>query len=169
MLQAKKAFFDFDYLESDLRNYGISLGSNWFTDGNTNPYVSVRYDQNVYNEPDIKIRLGGEFAYDRYSKSQNSVNYYSPNHEYEFLVKPAFQFIHYHRYSRKLRSTIYTRFGFYKEHGYAFYPVAGITYEQEFLWSKTLGLTWNVGYDARVYDGAYVNVLNAFLTLKKKF
>lgn len=168
-VKAKKAFYDFDYIESDLRDYGFSVGTNWFTDGNTNPYFSIRYDQNVYNEPDTKIRLGGEFAYDRYSKTPDAVDYYSPNHEYEFLVKPSFQFIHYHMYSRKFRSNIYTRFGFYKEQNYDFYPVAGITYEQELLWSKTFSLTWNVGYDAKVYDGKYVNVLGAFFTFKKNF
>jgi biofilm PGA synthesis protein PgaA len=168
-VKAKKAFYDFDYLESDLRTYGFSVGSNWFTDGNTNPYFSIRYDQNVYNDPDFKIRLGGEFAYDRYSKGPNDVNYFSPNHEYEFLVKPAFQFIHYHMYSRKWRSIIYTRFGLYKECNFDVYPVAGITYEQEIRWSKTFSFTWNVAYDEKVYDGKYVNVIGAFFTFKKNF
>jgi len=168
-VKAKKAFYDFDYHESDLRDYGFSVGANWFTDGNTNPYFSIRYDQNVYNEPDFKIRLGGEFSYDRYSKDPSAVDYFSPNHEYQFLVKPAFQFIHYHMYSRKLRSTFYTRVGVYKEQNYNFYPVAGITYEQELIWSKTFALTWNVGYDTRVYDGNYVHVLGAFFTFKKNF
>ena len=42
-------------------------------------------------------------------------------------------------------------------------------YEQEIKTSKTFWLKWTVGYYARVYDGSYTNVLEAFLTINKKF
>jgi biofilm PGA synthesis protein PgaA len=168
-VRGKTAFLDLSYHESDLRDYGLILMSNWLSDGNYNPSVLLALDQNVINNPNWKLRLGPAFYYGRYSKNQNYVPYYSPNFEYSMELRPTLELIFYEAYDKKVRSNIYTHIGLYKEWGYGFYPITGITYEQEIKTSKTFGLKFLVGYNLRVYDGEYTNVLDTFLTISKKF
>jgi hypothetical protein len=47
--------------------------------------------------------------------------------------------------------------------------VAGITFEQSYVHSKTFNVTGGVSYDLKVYDGDYTNVLGAYLTLNWYF
>jgi biofilm PGA synthesis protein PgaA len=168
-VKGKTALLDLTYHESDLRDYGLLLTSNWLSDGNYNPSLLVGFDQNVINNPDWKVRVGPQFYYGRYSKDPNEVPYFSPNFEYSLTLNPTLQIIHYALYDKKIRSNIYTEVGLYKESGFDFFPTAGITYELEIQTSKTFSLRWTVGYYDRVYDGNYTNVLQAFFTLHKLF
>jgi hypothetical protein len=72
-------------------------------------------------------------------------------------------------YDRKIRTNIYTHIGIYKEWGFDFYPTTGITFEQEIKLSKTFAMNLTTGYNLRVYDGKYTNVLDGFFTFLKKF
>ena len=85
------------------------------------------------------------------------------------MLRPSLQVTHYHQYDKLIRSNLYTHVGVYREWGYAFYPIAGVRYEQEIKTSKTFWLKWSVGYYTRVYDGAYTNAVDGFLTINKKF
>ncbi len=168
-VKGKTANLDLFYHESDLREYGMGLTSNWLSDGNYNPSVILFMDQNVVNNPNWKLRLGPEFYYGRYSKNQNVVPYFSPNYEYSLALRPTLQIIWYDMYDKKIRTNIYTHVGIYKEWGFGFYPTTGLTLEQEVKLSKTFSMKCTVGYNLRVYDGEYTNVLDGFFTFVKKF
>jgi biofilm PGA synthesis protein PgaA len=168
-VKGKTAQLNLYYCESELRDYNVLLMSNWLTDGNYNPAILLWFEQNVINTPDWKLRVGPEFYYDRYSKNFHDVPYFSPNFEYSLVLRPTLQITHYDRYDTRIRSNIYTNVGLYKEWGYGFYPIAGIRYEQEIKISKTFGLRWTLGYNTRVYDGRYTNVLEGFFTISKRF
>jgi len=163
-ITGKTFALDFAYLENDLRDYGLTVGSNWLSDDNVNPFGSLRYSQNVYNHPDVKVRLGFLFDYSHYT--DQGVPYFSPEHDFTLLLTPTIFWTHYHRYDQKWRSGFYPRAGVNYQTDYDFKPVAGITYEQLIVLSKTFQLTWNVSYDLRVYDGDYTNVLGAYFTLQ---
>jgi biofilm PGA synthesis protein PgaA len=160
----KTAALDFNYLESDLREYGLTAGSNWLSDNNVNPFGRLRYSRNVYNDPDVKVRMGFQFDYSHYT--DQDVPYFSPEHDFTLLLTPTIFWTHYNRYDQKWRSGFYPRAGVNYETDHDFYPVAGITYEQLLVLSKTFQLTWNVSYDLRVYDGDYTNVLGAYFTFQ---
>jgi biofilm PGA synthesis protein PgaA len=168
-VKGKTANLDLIYHESDLRDYGMGLTSNWMTDGNFNPSVILSMDQNVINNPNWKLRLGPEFYYGRYSKNQNDVPYFSPNYEFSLSLKPTLQVVWYDMYDKKIRTNIYTHVGIYKEWGYGIYPTTGVTLEQEVKLSKTFVMRLTVGYNLRTYDGEYTNVLDGFFTIVKKF
>jgi hypothetical protein len=157
------------YHESDLREYSLILLGNWLSDGNFNRAAVLRFEQSVINRPGWKFRIGPEFYYGRYSKSQNAVDYFSPLFEYSILLKPIVQIPHYDMYDRSFTSFIYADVGAYRQHSFRFYPIGGFTYGQEFKASKSFGLKWRAGYGARVYDGRYTNVLELLLTLNKYF
>lgn len=163
-ITGKTAAVDFSYLESDLREYGLTVGSNWLSDDNVNPFGSLRYSQNVYNHPDVKVRMGFLFDYSHYT--DQDVPYFSPEHDFNLLLTPTVSWTHYHRYDQKWRSGFYPRAGVNYQTDYDFNPVAGITYEQLIVLSKTFQLTWNVSYDLRVYDGDYTHVLGAYVSLQ---
>lgn len=160
----KTAALDFNYLESDLREYGLTAGSNWLSDNNVNPFGRLRYSRNIYNDPDVKVRMGFQFDYSHYT--DQDVPYFSPEHDFTLLLTPTIFWTHYNRYDQKWRSGFYPRAGVNYETDHDFYPVAGITYEQLLVLSKTFQLTWNVSYDLRVYDGDYTNVLGAYFTFQ---
>jgi biofilm PGA synthesis protein PgaA len=168
-IKGKTALLNLDYRESELRDYNLVLLSNWLSDGNFNPGIILGFDQNIINQPDWKVRLGPEFYYGRYSKDPNVVPYFSPNFEYSLMLRPSLQVTHFSRYDKLVRSNLYTHVGLYREWGFAFYPIAGVRYEQEIKLSKTFWLTWTVGYYTRVYDGEYTNAVDGFLTINKKF
>ena len=168
-VHGKTAMLDLDYHESDLREYTALFTSNWLSDGNYNPEIVLGAEQNVINNPDWKLRLGPEFYYGRYTKSEDVVPYFSPNFEYSLALKPILEIIPYHVYDTKLVSKIIPEVGLYKEAGFGFYPIAGIAWEQEIWTSKTFWIKWSVAYNEKVYDGVYTNVLEAFLSINKKF
>jgi biofilm PGA synthesis protein PgaA len=145
---ADSASLDVRYVESDLREYGIGGGSQWFSDDNVYAYGTARYNQNLYNHPDVKIRGGIEAYYGTYSKQD--VDYYSPKYEWSLLLTPSIQWVNFIRYERKSLSAVYLRAGVGGEDGYSTYPVGGITFEQTYVHSKTLDLTAGVSYDLRI-------------------
>jgi hypothetical protein len=166
-VKGKRGLLELGYRQSELFKAGLSLGGNWLTDGNFNPFVLIRAERNLLTTPSAKVGLGAEFYYDRYSK--DDVPYFSPLFEYSFVVVPTLKWDHYVFYDRRVSSNIAGRVGFYKEHGFDFFPVGGVTYGMDIWLSKTFGLTWNVSYDLRVYDGNYSHVLGAALFFKKYF
>jgi hypothetical protein len=166
-VKGKTANLDLFYHESDLREYGMVFTSNWLSDGNYNPGVALWMDQNVINNPNWKLRLGPAFYYDRYSKDPHVVPYYSPNFEYSIELRPTLQIIWHDMYDKKIRTNIYTHIGIYREWGFGFYPITGVTFEQEIKLSKTFAMKFSTGYNLRVYDGKYTNVLDGFFTFVK--
>jgi hypothetical protein len=166
-ITADNAYADVLYHESDLREYGAAVGAQWFSDDNVYVSGTARYDQNVYLTPDLKIRAGLTAAFGTYSRQD--VDYYSPEYEWSVLATSAIQWVNHIRYEKKWTSAVYLRAGFSGEHNYSTYPVAGITFEQVYVHSKTFNVTGNVSYDLRVYDGDYTHVLGAYLTLNWYF
>lgn len=161
-ISASSASADVSYLESDLREYGFAVASQWFSDGNVHTFGGARYNQNVYLTPDVKVRAGFEAALGGYSKQD--VDYYSPQSEWSVLLTSAIQWVNYSRYEKKWYSGLYLRAGVSGEQGYSTYPVGGVTFEQVYEHSKKFNVTGNVSYDLRVYDGNYTNVVGAYLT-----
>jgi biofilm PGA synthesis protein PgaA len=164
---ASSASGDVSYLESDLRDYGFAAACQWFSDGNVHPFGGARYNQNVYLTPDVKVRAGIEAALGGYSKQD--VDYYSPQYDWSVLLTSAIQWVNYARYEKKSMSAVYLRAGVSGEYNYSTYPVAGITFEQSYVHSKTFNVTGGVSYDLKVYDGDYTNVLGLYLTLNWYF
>ena len=164
---ADSAALDVLYVESDLREYGIGGGTQWFSDDNVYAYGTIRYNQNLYNHPDVKIRGGIEGYYGTYSKQD--VDYYSPKYEWSLLLTPSIQWVNCIRYEKKWMSAVYLRAGVSGEDGYSTYPVAGITFEQSYVHSKTFNVTGGISYDLKVYDGDYTNVLGLYATLNWYF
>jgi tetratricopeptide (TPR) repeat protein len=164
---ADSASLDVLYVESDLREYGIGGGTQWFSDDNVYTYGTIRYNQNLYNHPDVKIRGGIEGYYGTYSKQD--VDYYSPKYEWSLLLTPSIQWVNCIRYEKKWMSAVYLRAGVSGEDGYSTYPVAGITFEQSYVHSKTFNVTGGISYDLKVYDGDYTNVLGLYLALNWYF
>lgn len=166
-ITADSAYMDVLYQESDLREYGAAVGTQWFSDNNVYIAGTARYDQNVYNTPDLKIRGGLALGFGTYSKQD--VDYYSPQYEWSALLTSAIQWVNCIRYEKKWMSAVYLRAGVSGEYDYSIYPVAGITFEQSYVHSKTFNITGNVSYDLRVYDGDYTNVVGAYVTLNWYF
>jgi len=164
---ADSASLDVRYVESDLREYGIGGGAQWFSDDNVYVYGTARYNQNLYHHPDVKIRGGIEAYYGTYSKQD--VDYYSPKSEWSLLLTPSIQWVNFIRYERKSLSAVYLRAGVGGQDGYSTYPVGGITFEQTYVHSKTLDLTAGISYDLRIYDGDYTHVLGLYLILNWYF
>jgi tetratricopeptide (TPR) repeat protein len=164
---ASSASAGVSYLESDLREYGFTAANQWFSDSNVYTYGAARYNQNLYNHPDVKIRGGIEAYYGTYSKQD--VDYYSPKYEWSLLLTPSVQWVNFIRYERKWLSAVYLRGGVSGEDGYSTYPVGGITFEQTYVHSKTLDLTGGISYDLKTYDGEYTNVLGLYLILNWYF
>ena len=157
------------YEEDDIREYSLNLTGNWLSDGNFNPSGVLQFEQTVISRPDWKLRIGPEFYYGRYSKSQSSVPYFSPMFEYDIALEPVLEIVHYEQYDESFKSIIRADLGAYKEYGFHFYPVGGISYGQEFKTSKSFSIKWTAGYAARVYDGGYTNVFQLFLSFNKYF
>jgi len=166
-ITADSAYLDVLYLESDLREYGAAVSTQWFSDNNVYMAGTARYDQNVYLTPDLKVRGGFALGVGTYSKQD--VDYYSPQYEWSALLTSAIQWVNCIRYEKKWMSAVYLRAGVSGEYGFSTYPVAGITFEQSYVHSKTFNVTGNVSYDLRVYDGDYTNVVGAYLTLNWYF
>jgi biofilm PGA synthesis protein PgaA len=166
-VEGESAFWDVFYHESELRHYGISSGYNWYDDGNLNSFYKLYYDQSVLNMPDLKLRLGGELYYSRNRKTH--VDYFSPAHDLSFVLTPSLHWIHFFRYDKKVRSSIYSRIGFYKQHKYDYSTIGGVTYEQLIRLSKTFEFRWNVSWDRKVYDGDSTDVWGGYCALRKNF
>jgi len=166
-IEGQAASFNLHYHESDLRNYGLGGGTDWFSDHNQYFYGRLYYDQNVFNRPDFKIRVGGELYYGSY-RNQDVV-YFAPSDEISLLGKAGFYWTHYHRYDRKFASALYSRLGIYKQSGNGFYPIGGLTYEQVIETSKTFSLIWNVSWDHKVYDGDSTSVWSGSIHVRKNF
>lgn len=166
-IEGESAFWDVFYHESDLRHYGISSGYNYYDDGNLNSYYKLYYDQSVLNTPDFKIRLGGEIYHSRNRKTD--VDYFSPSHDVSFVIKPTLHWIHFSRYDRIYRSSLYCRVGFYKQHKYDYHTIGGATFEQLIRVSNTFEFTWNVSWDQKVYDGESTDVWGGFCAFRKNF
>ncbi|MDD3580615.1 MAG: tetratricopeptide repeat protein [Desulfobacca sp.] len=166
-MRAKTGLLALRYVASDLLEGSLSFGVNWFSDDNLNPSATLRINRQVINHPEVKLWLGTEINYLRYT--DQDVSYFSPLYSYAVLFTPTVHWIHHQRYDTKWRSSFYPRGGIVKEHKESVYPVAGITYEQLFNLSKTFGLTWNVSYDLRVYTGEYTHVLGTYFTFRKYF
>ena len=83
-ITADSAYLDVLYLESDLREYGAAVGTQWFSDNNVYIAGTARYDQNVYLTPDLKVRGGFALGFGTYSKQD--VDYYSPQYEWSALL-----------------------------------------------------------------------------------
>jgi biofilm PGA synthesis protein PgaA len=166
-ITAENASVDVLYLESDLREYGAAVSTQWFSDDNVYIAGTARYDQNVYNTPDLKIRGGLALGFGTYSKQD--VDYYSPQYEWSALLTSAIQWVNCIRYEKKWMSAVYLRAGVSGEYDYSIYPVAGITFEQSYVHSKTFNVTAGVSYDLKVYDGDYTNVVGAYVTLNWYF
>jgi biofilm PGA synthesis protein PgaA len=166
-ITAENASLDVLYVESDLREYGAAVSTQWFSDNNVYIAGTARYDQNVYNTPDLKIRGGLALGIGTYSKQD--VDYYSPQYEWSALLTSAIQWVNCIRYERKWMSAVYLRAGVSGEYGFSTYPVAGITFEQSYVHSKTFNVTGGISYDLKVYDGDYTNVVGAYVTLNWYF
>lgn len=166
-VEGKNISFDLRYNESDLRYYGFSLSQNRISDGNRGSGVTLYYDQNVFNLPDFKIRMGGELNYS--ANSKQDVDYFSPQESYTFMLTQTFHYMHYARYDKKVRSSIYTREGLFAQSGFKSYAIYGITYEQTVDISKTFAFLWNAGWDRKIYDGDSTHVFSAFFGLRKNF
>ena len=166
-ITADSAYLDVFYLESDLREYGAAVSTQWFSDNNVYIAGTARYDQNVYLTPDLKVRGGFALGFGSYSKQD--VVYYSPQYEWSALLTSAVQWVNHIRYEKKWTSAVYLRAGVSGEYDYSIYPVAGTTFEMTYVHSKTFNVTGNVSYDLRVYDGDYTNVVGAYLTLNWYF
>ncbi len=166
-ITADSATLDVLYLESDLREYGAAVGTQWFSDNNIYISGSARYDQNVYLTPDLKVRAGLALGLGTYSKQD--VDYYSPQYEWSALLTSAIQWVNFIRYEKKWTSAVYLRAGVSGEYDYSVYPVGGITFETTYVHSKTFNVTGGVSYDLRVYDGDYTHVVGAYLTLNWYF
>jgi len=166
-ITADSASVDVLWLESDLREYGAAVGAQWFSDDNVYVSGTARYDQNVYHSPDLKVRAGLTLGVGTYSRQD--VDYYSPEYEWSALLTSAVQWVNHIRYEKKWTSAVYLRAGVSGEKNYSAYPVAGITFEQVYVHSKTFNVTGNVSYDLRVYDGDYTHVVGAYVTLNWYF
>jgi tetratricopeptide (TPR) repeat protein len=166
-IEGQAASLNGHYHESDLRHYGLLAGTDWFSDSNQYFFGKANFEQNVFNRPDFKIRLGGELYYGSYRNQD--VDYFSPADEYSLVAKAGFYWTHYLRYDRKFLSALYPRLGLYKQSGYGFYPVGGLTYEQTIETSKTFSLVWNISWDQRVYDGDPTSVWSGFFHVRKNF
>ncbi|MBU3947336.1 MAG: tetratricopeptide repeat protein [Proteobacteria bacterium] len=166
-IEGKNVSFDLRYKESDLRYYGFSLSQNRLSDGNRGSGITLYYDQNALNSPDFKIRVGGELNYS--ANSKQNVDYFSPQESYTFMLTQTFHYVHYSRYDKKVRSSIYTREGLFAQQGFKSYAIYGITYEQTIDISKTFAFLWNVGWDRKIYDGDSTHVFSGFLGLRKNF
>ena len=166
-IEGQNAFGDVYYHENDLRDYGFTVGSTWYSDGNQNTYLNTRLSQNVLNKPDFKIRLGGEFYYGTYQK--RDVSYFSPSDEFSLMATAAFHLTHYLMHNKLFRSSLYSRLGTYKQSGNGFYPVGGLTYEQTIETSKTFSLVWSISWDHKVYDGDSTSVWRGLVSLRKSF
>jgi hypothetical protein len=154
-------------MESDLRDYGLAGGAYWFSDDNIHPYAAARFDQNAYNQPDVKVRAGAELTYGAYTK--RDVDYYSPEYEWTALLTSAIHWVNYQRYEKRWLSAVYLRAGISGEHRFSVHPVAGITLEQTIVASKTFDVAGSVSYDLKVYDGDYTHVLATYLTVNWRF
>jgi biofilm PGA synthesis protein PgaA len=166
-IEGQAASLHINYYESDLRNYGVLSGVSWFSDKNQYTYGKAYLDQNVYNRPDFKIRLGGELYYGSY-RNQN-VDYFSPSDEFSLVAKAGFYLTHYQRYDQKFLSALYPRIGVYKQSGFSSYPVGGVTYEQVIETSKTFSLIWNISWDRKIYDGESTSVWSGSFNVRKNF
>ncbi len=169
-ITGQTGIIDMHYHESDVRDYGLILQSNWFSDGNVNQSAIGRFDQTVLQGDNWRLRVGPEAYYGRYSKSQEAVPYFSPTNEASVVIKPVLQITHYEFYDSSLKSSIYADAGFYKEHLFpTYYVIGGFGYIQELKLSKTFSLRWTAGYAERVYDGQYTNVFEIGLRVNKYF
>jgi biofilm PGA synthesis protein PgaA len=166
-IEGQSASLHINYYESDLRNYGIFSGVSRFSDKNQYTYGKAYFDQNVYNHPDFKIRLGGELYYGSYRNQD--VAYFSPSDELSVIAKAGFYLTHYQRYDQKFLSALYPRIGFYKQNGFGSYPVGGLTYEQVIETSKTFSLIWNISWDRKIYDGESTSVWSGSFNVRKNF
>ncbi len=166
-IEGKNAHLNMHYLESDLRYYGTTIGIDWFSDDNQRTYGQLYYDQNIFNHPDFKIRLGGEIYYGGYRKSE--VPYFSPAEEFSFLLTTGFHWLPYFFYEKEVRSSLYGRIGMYKQREYSFYPIGGLTYEMRIKLSKTFFLQGSISWDQKVYDGHSTGVWSGLLSLSKSF
>ncbi len=166
-VEGENAYLDVYYHESDLRYYGATFNINWLDDGNRGTSLTLYYDQNVVNLPDFKIRCGIEGNYS--ANSKQNVDYFSPLEGYTLVLNQTFHYIHYHRDDRKFRSSLYTREGFYLQHGFHSYAIYGITYEQTFDVSKSFAIVWHVAWDRKIYDGDSTHVWSGFFGLRKNF
>ncbi|MGQ9695621.1 MAG: tetratricopeptide repeat protein [Thermodesulfobacteriota bacterium] len=166
-IEGKNIYLNIHYLESDLRYYGATVGADWFSDDNQRVYGQLYYDQNIFNWPDFKIRLGGEIYYGGYQKSD--VPYFSPPEEFSFLLTTGFHWLPYLFYEKEVRSSLYGRIGMYKQRDYSFYPIGGVTYEMRIKLSKTFYLQGSISWDQKVYDGSSAGVWSGLLSLSKSF
>ncbi|MFP3868834.1 MAG: hypothetical protein ACLFUU_11850 [Desulfobacteraceae bacterium] len=166
-VEAKSGLLAFQYVASDLLEGSLSFRVNWFSDDNVNPAATLRLNRQVINHPEVKLWLGTEIGYLRYTYQE--VDYFSPLYSYGWLFTPTVHWMHYYRYDTKWRSSFYPRGGIVKEHDESVYPTAGITYEQLLVLSKSFSVNWNVSYDLRVYTGDYTHVLGTYFTFRKHF
>lgn len=164
---AQQTSVDIAFINKDIDEYGISAGSMWLSDSNDYNYGAVRYNQRILNEPDFKIFAGVELSAGSYSKQD--VEYFSPEFEWSCMLSSKFRNMHMIRYEKRWFSDIILRGGLRGQRGYDTLPAAGITYEHSYIHSKRLGMTGNVSYDLKVYDGSYTNTLGTYLTLDWHF
>lgn len=166
-IDGQNAYLNIHYLESELRHFGATVGADWFSDDNQRIYGQLYYDQNIFNHPDFKIRLGGEIYYGGYRK--RDVPYFSPPEEFSFLLTTGFHWLPYLFYEKEVRSSLYGRIGMYKQRDYSFYPIGGVTYEMRIKLSKTFYLQGSISWDQKVYDGSSTGVWSGLLSLSKSF
>ncbi|MGC8811228.1 MAG: hypothetical protein ACP5Q3_13340, partial [bacterium] len=166
-IEGKNGYLNIHYLESDLRYYGATVGTDWFSDDNQRLYGQLYYDQNIFNHPDFKIRLGGEIYYGGYRK--RDAPYFSPAEEISLLITAGFHWLPYLFYEKEVRSSLYGRIGTYKQRDYSFYPIGGLTYEMRLKLSKTFYLQGSISWDQKVYDGNSTGVWSGLLSISKSF
>lgn len=167
---AKKGTAGVRYRESEWREYNINVSRQLFSDDNERDEINLGYEQNLWSKNDWRMRVFVDLYSMWNSEWDNpSIWYYNPKNTRAMSMTHMTEQTVWNAYEQYFAHRLYLTLGVQKQKGYAEELIDSIKYEQEFTFSDTHSLSWNIWYGENVYDGDKVGNFGLNMTWSIRF
>ncbi len=158
------------YRYSDWREWGLNFSWEGFSDGNDRFEMSFGYEQNLFIRNDWRTRLRFESYYAANSAWDDfRIGYFNPRNGWGSSLRLMTEQTLIDIYHKYFAHRLYLTLGFYDQYAYDADYVGSIMYEQEYTFSDTHALVWNVTYERNLYDGEHEDSYGVTLRWRLRF
>jgi tetratricopeptide (TPR) repeat protein len=165
-IDAKRWTLSTDYHAANWKwDAGAVVSSYDFSDGNDRRSFGVHGGYALEMLPQREQRLIGEFY--RTNNTLNDTVYFNPDWDASATLTYKLDLVYDSRFPRHV-DHVYAHVGRYMQQGEDAEPILGVRYEQEYVLSDTLWITWGVDAKSHVYDGQREKNLGVNAAISKR-